>query len=109
MAAAVQQRLRPGDVVEVRPATEILATLTGDGTLDAVPFMPEMLEYVGRRFMVSKRVEKICDTVAGGGSRRMRDAVFLDDLRCDGSAHGGCQAGCRLYWKEAWLKRVDGE
>jgi hypothetical protein len=33
--------------------------------------------------------------------------VYLDDLRCDGSAHGGCQAGCRLYWKEAWLRRVD--
>ena len=27
-----------------------------------------------------------------------------------GQAHGGCQAGCSIYWKEAWLKRVtDGE
>jgi hypothetical protein len=69
--------------------------------------MPEMLPYIGRRFTVSRRVEKICDTVKGTGSRRMRDAVFLDDLRCDGSGHDGCQAGCRIYWKEAWLKRVD--
>ena len=37
----------------------------------------------------------------------MRGTVLLDDLRCDGSAHGGCQAGCRLYWKEEWLRRVD--
>ena len=37
---------------------------------------------------------------------RMPDAVHLDGLRCDGSAHGGCQAGCLLYWKEAWLRRV---
>jgi hypothetical protein len=29
---------------------------------------------------------------------------MLDDLRCSGRAHGGCQAGCRLYWKEAWLR-----
>src|SRR5262249_17430198 len=36
----------------------------------------------------------------------MPSAVLLDDLRCDGSAHDGCQAGCRLYWKEAWLRRV---
>ena len=37
----------------------------------------------------------------------MRGTVLLDDLRCDGSAHGGCQAGCRLYWKEEWLRPVD--
>ena len=38
----------------------------------------------------------------------MHDAVYLEGLRCDGSGHGGCQAGCRIYWKEAWLRRVDG-
>jgi hypothetical protein len=32
--------------------------------------------------------------------------VFLEDLRCDGGAHGGCQARCRLFWKVQWLKRV---
>jgi hypothetical protein len=101
--------LRPGDVVEVRPPAEVLATLDQNGTLDGVPFMPEMLRHVGRRFTVSKRVEKICDTVAATGSRRMRDTVYLEDLRCDGSGHGGCQAGCLIYWKEAWLKRVDGD
>ena len=36
---------------------------------------------------------------------RMRNAVHLEE-RCDGQAHGGCQAGCLVYWKEAWLKRV---
>jgi hypothetical protein len=100
--------LRPGDVVEVRPPAEILATLDGEATLDGVPFMPEMLEHVGRRFTVSRRVEKICDTIAATGSRRMRDTVYLEDLRCNGSGHGGCQAGCRIYWKESWLRRVNG-
>ena len=42
-AASSDRPLRPGDVVEVRSATEILATLDEDGSLDAVPFMPEML------------------------------------------------------------------
>ena len=107
MPERTERSLRPGDLVEVRPAAEILASLDTEGALNALPFMPEMLQYVGRRFTVSKRVEKICDTVAGTGSRRMRDSVYLEDLRCDGSAHGGCQAGCRIYWKEAWLKRVD--
>lgn len=101
-----RHRLRPGDVVEVRTRAEILATLDSAGALDAVPFMPEMLQFVGRRFTVAKRVEKICDTIHSSGSRRMRDTVFLEDLRCDGAAHGGCQAECRIYWKEAWLAKV---
>ncbi len=72
--------------------------------------MPEMLQHVGRRFTVSRRVEKICDTAGGTFcSRRMHRTVLLDDLRCGGAAHGGCQAECRLYWKEAWLRRVDDE
>ena len=104
--------LAPGDVVEVRSATEILATLDSQASTDRMPFMPEMLKYAGKRFTVSHRVEKICDTVKTEGvpaSRRMRNTVFLEDLRCDGSAHGGCQAGCRIYWKESWLRRVESE
>ena len=99
--------LRAGDVVEVRPAAEILATLDAGGALESVPFMPEMRQYIGRRFTVTRRVEKICDTISQTGSRRMENVVYLDDVRCDGSGHGGCQAGCRIYWKEAWLRRVD--
>jgi hypothetical protein len=102
-----ERPLRPGDVVEVKSPAEIFASLDGD-SIDHMPFMAEMLQHAGKRYTVSRRVDQICDTVAATGSRRMRDAVYLDDLRCDGSAHGGCQAGCRLYWKEAWLRRVDG-
>ena len=109
-ATAHQRPLRPGDVVEVRSATEILATLDGEGALDSMPFMPEMASFAGRRLTVTRRVDKICDTIAATGSRRMYDTVYLDGLRCDGSGHGGCQAGCLIYWKEAWLRRVeDGE
>lgn len=109
MDADRNRPLKPGDIVEVRPAEEILETLGEDASVDGLPFMPEMLGYIGRRFTVSRRAEKICDTVSGGmpSSRRMRNAVILDDLRCDGSAHGGCQAACRLYWKESWLRRVE--
>jgi hypothetical protein len=71
--------------------------------------MPEMIRHVGRRYTVTRRVDKICDTIAATGSRRMRATVYLDDLRCDGSGHGGCQAGCKIYWREAWLRRVDAD
>ena len=99
--------LRAGDMVEVRSKSEILATLDATGRKEALPFMPEMLQYCGKRFRVYKRADKACDTIGKTGSRRMEDAVHLEDVRCDGLAHGGCQAGCLIYWKEAWLKRVD--
>jgi hypothetical protein len=104
---ASDRPLRPGDVVEVKTPAEIFSTLDGDA-INHMPFMAEMLRHTGRRYTVSRRVDKICDTVTATGSRRMESTVYLDDLRCDGSAHGGCQAGCRLYWKEDWLRRVHG-
>src|SRR5262245_32142805 len=94
-----------GEIVEVRSRREILASLDRNGMLDALRFMPEMLQYCGQRFTVSKRAQKTCDTIDTYTGRRMVDTVHLEGLRCDGKAHGGCQAGCLLFWKEAWLKR----
>src|SRR4051812_48854491 len=89
--------LRAGDFVEVRSASEIMATLDERGTLDGMPFMPEMLRYCGQRLRVYKRADKTCDTVGRTGSRHMPDTVHLEGLRCDGASHGGCQAQCLLY------------
>jgi hypothetical protein len=98
--------LRPGELVEVRSEDEVLRTLDVDGRYDALPFMPEMREFCGRQFRVYKRADKACDTIEWKTLRRMQNAVHLEELRCNGEAHGGCQAGCLIYWKEAWLKRV---
>jgi hypothetical protein len=95
-------RLTRGQLVEVRNASEIAATLDGDGRLDGVPFMPEMAIHCGRSFRVYRRADITC--VEGHGLRRMNAAVFLEDVRCDGSAHDGCQRHCLIFWKEAWLK-----
>jgi hypothetical protein len=99
--------LRVGDVVEVRSAAEILATLDENGELESLPFMPEMQRYCGQRLTVYKVAHKLCDTQTGSGMRRMTNAVHLSGVRCDGSGHGGCQASCMIYWKHAWLRRVD--
>ena len=98
--------LRVGDVVEVRSTEEILATLDEHGELDGLPFMPEMLAWCGRRRRVDKLALKLCDTIDWTGMYRVPDAVHLEGSRCDGTAHDGCQAGCNIYWKEAWLKRI---
>jgi hypothetical protein len=98
--------LKAGEFVEVRSREEILSTLSDDATFDGLPFMPEMFRFCGARFPVYKRAHKTCDTVNPVQSRRMSNAVHLE-TRCDGAAHGGCQAGCLIFWKEAWLKRVE--
>jgi hypothetical protein len=104
----VAANLRAGDWIEVKSADEILANLDASGCLDGLPFMPEMLQYCGRQFKVYKSAHKTCDTIRDYVIRRMDSTVHLEELRCDGGGHEGCQAGCLLYWKEAWLKRVSG-
>ena len=99
--------LRAGDLVEIRSADEIMATLDERGEFENLPFMPEMLKFCGRRLTVNKVAHKLCDTISGTGIHKMTNAVHLTDARCDGAAHGGCQTACLLYWKEAWLKRVE--
>jgi hypothetical protein len=97
---------RRGEVVEVRSAAEILQALDSTGATDSLPFMPEMVEFCGRRVTVDSRASKVCDTVTSDlTSRRLPNAVLLTDLRCSGSGHDGCQSECLLYWNEAWLRR----
>jgi hypothetical protein len=102
----MSSNLHVGDWVEVRSREEILKTLDKRGQLDGLPFMPQMLNYCGKQFQVYKSAHKTCDTVNQSGGRRMANSIHLD-LRCDGQAYGGCQAGCLLFWKEAWLKPVE--
>src|SRR5262245_41073430 len=86
--------LRAGDWVEVRSKADILRTLDKRGELGSLPFMPEMFRFCGQRFRVFRRAHKTCDPPNGMGGRKMANAVHLEGLRCDGAAHGGCQAGC---------------
>ncbi len=92
----------------MRSKDEILETLDERGELDGLVFMPEMLELCGRQLRVFRRAHKTCDTITGqNGGLRMEHCVHLEDARCDGSVHGGCQAACLFFWKESWLKRVE--
>jgi hypothetical protein len=99
--------LKVGDVVEVLSEADILATLDENGELDSLPFMPEMVRHCGQRLTVHKVAHKSCDTLTRSGIRRMENAVHLTGSRCDGSGHDGCQAACLIYWKHAWLRKVD--
>jgi len=103
-------KLRSGDLVEVKSPDEILATLDADGTLDQLPFMPEMLEFCGKRFQVSNIVVKTCSFGAKASSMRSfrnDDVVLLDNLRCSGADHGGCQKSCVIFWRQDWLRKLN--
>ncbi len=102
--------MRAGDWVQVRSKEQILRTLDGQARQDGLPFMPQMFQYCGQRFQVYKRAHKTCDTISVKSARpgrRLVDGIHLN-LRCDGKAYGGCQAACLIFWKEQWLKPVDG-
>src|SRR6266702_3526588 len=101
--------LKAGDLVVVRSKEEILATLDRDGALAGTPFMPEMLQYCGRQIAVAAVAHKTCDTAYRTGGRKLNRMVHLNGARCDGSAHGGCEADCNLFWREEWLKPVSSE
>jgi hypothetical protein len=101
-----RSRYRAGQRVRVRRAEEIAATLDPDGTLGGLPFMPEMARFCGASFTVRSSAHKTCTPLRG--IRGMNAAVHLEGVRCDGSAHGGCQSRCALFWKDAWLEPADG-
>jgi hypothetical protein len=96
-------RFKAGDRVVVRSREEILATLDAQGCLEHLPFMPEMLQFCGKELTVAAAAHKTCDPAYKTGGRRLDRSVHLAGSRCDGSAHGGCQAECNLFWKDAWL------
>jgi hypothetical protein len=95
--------LEVGQWVEVLSKQEILRTLDKNACLDGMPFMPEMFAWCGQRLQVAKSAHKTCDTVFPVRGRSLENSVHLA-TRCDGSAHGGCQAGCLIFWRSEWLK-----
>ena len=100
------QTFRAGDWVEVRPADEVLATLDNQGCLEQSLLCRDG-PILRATIPGSKLAHKTCDPTGCTDLRRMADAVHLD-TRCDGSGHDGCEAGCLLFWKTAWLMPVDG-
>jgi hypothetical protein len=94
-----------GDDVEVRSLAEIEATLDDTGRMNGLPFQAEMARYCGTRGRIFRSVDKIYDYGRTRLMRRLDGCVLLTELRCDGSAHGFCQARCYMIWNVAWLRR----
>jgi hypothetical protein len=114
MGSGSDQQLRTGDWVRIKSPGEIAETLDAAGNLENLPFMPEMIEFCGRRMRVVRRAEKTCIEYPGGGYKIREflnnNVVVLEDARCSGGDHDGCQRACTIFWKEAWFRKLaDGE
>jgi len=66
--------------------------------------MPEMFAFAASAFVCTNG-DRLCDTVFPVRGRRVTRRSISKRVG-DGQAHGGCQARCLIFWKEAWLKRI---
>ena len=99
--------LQPGDLVEVRSASEIRATLDEKGKYKGLVLMDGMLDLAGKRFRVYKRLERILIENTGE-IRKVKNTVLLDGAICDGFS-GACHKSCYFYWREVWLRKVESD
>lgn len=104
-ASSPASDLKPGDLVEVRSAEEIRATLDTEGRCRGLYFMPGMWALCGRRLRVVQRVDRMMSERTGD-MRALAGTYILEGATCDGKAHGGCQRGCFVFWKDVWLKKA---
>ena len=110
MVSGSHQRLRTGDWVQIKSPGEIADTLDAEGSLEYLPFMPEMVPFCGQRMRVVRRAEKTCIEYPGGGYKirefLKNNVVVLEGARCSGEDHDGCQRACTIFWKEAWFRKL---
>ena len=103
--------LKPGERVMVKPFDEILENLDQNGKYQGLSFTVAQRKYCGNTCTVLKRLEKVFDERRWKLSR-IKDTVLLEGVVCDGAGGvfrewDGCDRHCLLWWKEAWLKRIE--
>ena len=97
--------LQPGELVQVKSLEDILKSLDGAGKLNGLVFTPEMRKHCNKQYRVYKRLELMFDEYHRS-QRRVKNTVLLAGVVCEGAGLG-CDRCCFLYWREAWLQRVE--
>jgi hypothetical protein len=101
--------LKQGDIVRIRSKDQILQTLDDKNKFEGCSFMKEMWQYCGTQQTVIKRVDYFFDE-SKYRMRKARNIVLLDGLFCSGQwpvFNHRCDRVCYLFWKEAWLEKVE--
>ena len=98
--------LKAGDWVRVRDAETIRATLGTNGRNLGLSFEPEMALLIGQVRQVERVVERMIHEETGDMVFLQR-TVQLKDTYCRGLCAKLCPRANPLFWREAWLERVD--
>lgn len=98
--------LRPGEWVQVKPEAEIRQTLDSEGKNRGLSFEPDMVFHCGKRFQVDYPIQRII-LERTGQMIPIAHTVALKGVTCAGVCTKNCPRNNILYWREAWLRRVD--
>lgn len=99
--------LQAGDLVRVRSADEIRATLNAWGELRGCAYMSQMWSYCGTVHRVKNPVRQFLDE-RDYRIKKMKGVVLLDDTICQGmEEYGPCDRSCFFFWREEWLEKPD--
>ncbi len=103
--------LKPGEWVEVKSPGEILSTITVNGFNRGMRYDMEMSKYSGQRHRVQMRVDRLINEQTGKMMQMKSACIQLEDVYCRAectSRRIGCPRASNTYWREIWLRRVDG-
>ncbi|UCG85000.1 MAG: hypothetical protein JSW71_13765 [Gemmatimonadota bacterium] len=101
--------LKPGDEVEILPFDEIQKLLNQFDQTQGLTFVYAMREYCGTRQRILKRVDTILDDKSWQ-NKKIKNTVILEGIVCKGkdmASQEGCERCCHLFWKEAWLRKIE--
>jgi hypothetical protein len=100
--------LKPGEWVEIKPAQEIRRTLDGEGRNRGLSFEPTMMDFTEGRFQVDFPIQRIISERTGLMVPLVH-TVALKGVNCTGLCAKNCPRNNTLYWREAWLRRIEQE
>jgi hypothetical protein len=103
--------LQVGEWVEIKPVADILQTITKNGFNRGMRYDMEMSKYCGERHRVEMRVDRLINEQTGKMMEMKSACIQLEDVYCRAECTEkriGCPRASNTYWREIWLKRVDG-
>jgi hypothetical protein len=104
-----EQPFRAGDIVQVLPFEDILATLDPNRRCGGLLFMEGMRRFCSHRLVVLKRVQMIFDEQTGKMLAIRKQRYILEGAICDAQGmytREGCDRCCFYFWSRRWLRRA---
>jgi hypothetical protein len=98
--------LKAGDWVRIKSQEEVRGALDATSRNRGLSFEPEMTRYLGSVHRVAQVVDRIVDEQTGKMVNLDR-TVVLDQVYCQGLCNKACPRKNPLFWREAWLERVE--